>query len=79
MTAVERGMEGGERFLVIHAAPRAADGPRAKADFRNLPSSATQFAIFHAGKVGGKFRNAKLVTILGRNAYDTGRAGDVPE
>ena len=49
--AVERGVQRGERFLVVHLAPRAADGPRAKADFRNLPAGTTEFAVFHAGKI----------------------------
>ena len=57
--AVERGMERGERFLVVHVAPRAADGPRAKADFRNLPARPSQFAIFHAGKLNENPMNAK--------------------
>ena len=40
-------IEGGERFLVIHVAPGPADGPGAKADFRNLPAGTAKFAILH--------------------------------
>ena len=43
-------MEGRERFLVIHTAPRAADGPRAKTDFRNLPAGPSECAM------AGRFR-----------------------
>ena len=57
--AVERGVEGGERFLIVHVTPGAADGPRAKADFRNLPAGSSEFSIFHARKLNGKSFNAK--------------------
>jgi hypothetical protein len=35
------------RFFVRHVAPRPADGPRAKANFRNLPTRLAKFTIFH--------------------------------
>ena len=52
--AVERGVERGERFLVVHIAPRAADGPRAKADFRNLPARPAQIRDISCAQVKRK-------------------------
>jgi len=47
-SAIERRVEGGQRFPVIHIAPRASDRPRAKTDFRDLPASASKESVFHA-------------------------------
>ena len=57
--AVQRGMERGERFAVVHFPPGAADGPRPKTDFGNFPAGASQFAIIHAGKLNEKGMDAK--------------------
>ena len=38
---INRAMERRQRLAVIHGSPGSADGPRAKADFRNLPTGTT--------------------------------------
>src|SRR5258708_39045912 len=58
-TAVQCRVQRGERFFVIHVAPRTADSPRPKTDFRNSPAGASQRAIVHSEKVGGKCSTAK--------------------
>src|SRR6266516_4870446 len=57
--AVERCVERGERFFVIHVAPRTANGPRPKTDFGNSPAGSSESAIVHVEKLGGKGVAAK--------------------
>src|ERR1022692_1478110 len=44
---INRAVKGGQRFAVIHGAPCSTDGPRAEADFGNLPTRSPQIPIAH--------------------------------
>src|SRR5580692_6016950 len=50
-SGIQGGMKRGERVLVVHGAPRATNGPRAKTDIRNFPARAAQFTIVHSLKL----------------------------
>src|SRR5579871_2800869 len=45
--AVDGFVQGGERVFVGHGSPGATDGPGAKADFRDVPTSAAERAFVH--------------------------------
>src|SRR5690606_34385616 len=44
---IEGMMQGGQRFPVVDVPPGAANGPRPKADGRDLPAGAAELAVFH--------------------------------